>query len=316
MAPALIAVGAADAQVWTPGPGSNQPIPAPPGGWNAGQQLPQTRMPAPPVAMRGGGQHGGNHGGRWGGSIGGRWYGGVQAPGGWGAYRRPSRGWTLPGYWMTSNFRIPDYYSFGLSAPAAGMFWVRYYDDAVLVDARGRVMDWSGGIAWGDAGAWDGGWGGGAVAGAWSNSESYSNVTVGGNGIATVDPNGYYAAPPGGYAPPVAPPPPAVQIQPAPACPAACPPQGWQGQGGYYGQGYYGQYGQSYYGAGGYYGGGYYYSAPVTTVVIQSAPVITTTTVIEEVIEDSYVTETYVTQPVKRVLRKARPVKRVKRCRC
>ena len=39
---------------------------------------------------------------------------------------------------------------FGLSAPAPGYAWSRYYDDAVLVDRDGRVRDSVGGIAWSD----------------------------------------------------------------------------------------------------------------------------------------------------------------------
>lgn len=79
---------------------------------------------------------------RWGGMIGGRWAGGMQAPGGWSAYRRQRRGASLPPYWMSGAFQIPDYLSFGLAAPPYGYGWVRYYDDAVLVDAQGRVWDW------------------------------------------------------------------------------------------------------------------------------------------------------------------------------
>lgn len=127
---------------------------------------------------------------RWGPVVDGRWDAGNRAPGGWAAYRRPVRGRNLPPYWRDTRFRIPDYLSFGLAAPPRGYYWVRYYDDAVLMDAGGRIWDSRGGIAWGP-------------------DEGYaprSSVTVisGGAGagypppppsrrIETVDPNAYYA---------------------------------------------------------------------------------------------------------------------------
>lgn len=96
---------------------------------------------------------------RWGNRIGGRWYGGVQAPGGWNAYRRLSRGWQLPGYWYAPSFFIGDYASYGLGAPPYGYNWSRYYDDAVLIDAHGRVYDSVSGVDWDryDDGAYDDG---------------------------------------------------------------------------------------------------------------------------------------------------------------
>jgi len=85
---------------------------------------------------------------RWGGTFEGRWTAGTRAPGGWNAYRRPSRGWTLPRYWVAPNFYIGDYETYGLATPPVGYSWTRYYDDAVLVDARGRVWDSIGGVDW------------------------------------------------------------------------------------------------------------------------------------------------------------------------
>lgn len=85
---------------------------------------------------------------RWGGRIDGRWHGGVQAPGGWAAYRRPYRGWALPSYWFAPTFFISDYSAYGLGAPPVGYNWSRYYDDAVLIDGRGRVYDSVGGLNW------------------------------------------------------------------------------------------------------------------------------------------------------------------------
>ncbi|WP_213982543.1 RcnB family protein [Sphingomonas sp. dw_22] len=181
----------------------------------------QARPPAPPRANR------------WGPVIDGRWDGGNRAPGGWSAYRRPVRGWSLPGYWRDTRFRIPDYLSFGLSAPPRGYYWARYYDDAVLVDQGGRVWDSMGGIAW-------------AADDGYSAPRSSVTVVSAGAGyppppssrrIESVDPNAYYDVPgpelapepgydadpirysqypAGGYAPPVVEGSPAVQVYTTP----------------------------------------------------------------------------------------------------
>lgn len=106
---------------------------------------------------------------RWGSKIGGRWWGGSNAPGGWSSYRRPYRGWTVPSYWVAPRFYVNDWSGYGLSQPSYGYNWVRYYDDAVLVDNRGSVQDSVSGIDWdqyddgyytGDTQVYDGGNGG------------------------------------------------------------------------------------------------------------------------------------------------------------
>lgn len=119
--------GGADAQqrVIVRGPGMGVPGPATPG-----------------MAPRMG------YTGRWGSKVGGHWWGGVNAPGGWGAYRRPARGWTLPSYWYAPRFYVSDWSIYGLAQPPQGYTWVRYYDDAVLVDGRGAVYDSVGGLDW------------------------------------------------------------------------------------------------------------------------------------------------------------------------
>lgn len=85
---------------------------------------------------------------RWGSQIGGRWWGGANAPGGWAAYRRPYRGWAVPRYWISPRFYITDWAGYGLTQPNAGYNWVRYYDDAVLIDGRGSVYDTVDGLDW------------------------------------------------------------------------------------------------------------------------------------------------------------------------
>lgn len=312
LVPAMLAAAPAAAQVTSPGPAFHNTIPAPPRMRTGGPLIapaprgmpnrPHFRGPMPPRMSHNsphfsGPRRGG--GGRWGGSINGRWHGGVNAPGGWSSYRRPSRGWTLPPYWMGSSFHIPDYGSFGLGAPPYGYFWVRYYDDAVMVDSYGRVRDSVSGIGWdADADAYAGGGYGYGYAGAAASASASAGA------ITPVDPDEYYDddyyedqggygaqyGMSGGYAPPVAGGPPVVHY---PSCPQTCPGQA-------HGGGY-----------------GYYYGGPVTTtIVIQQAPAIvtTTTTIEEEVIEETVVYgRNYA--PTKRVIRKG-PTKAKRRCRC
>ena len=85
---------------------------------------------------------------RWGGKVRGRWYGGHYAPGGWAAYRTPVRGWMLPRYWVAPSFFVQDWPIYGLTRPQPGYGWYRYYDDAVLADRDGRVLDYRRGIDW------------------------------------------------------------------------------------------------------------------------------------------------------------------------
>ena len=87
-------------------------------------------------------------GNRWGSKVGGHWWGGVNAPGGWNAYRRPARGYVVPSYWVSPRFYITDWSGYGLAQPGAGYNWVRYYDDAVLIDGRGSVYDVADGVDW------------------------------------------------------------------------------------------------------------------------------------------------------------------------
>lgn len=137
-----------------PRPGGWQPARPPQGGWKPGTPRPGGWRPTRPQqgSWTPGTPRPGNwqpsRPGRWGQRIDGRWHAGWKAPGGWGAYRRPVRGWTLPSYWIGGGFWINDWSSWGLSRPAAGYDWVRYYDDAVLIDRRGRVWDSVSGLDW------------------------------------------------------------------------------------------------------------------------------------------------------------------------
>lgn len=221
---------------------------------------------------------------RWGGRIDGRWEGGARAPGGWRAYRRPVRGWTLPRYWIAPNFVIADYAYYGLATPGYGYNWVRYYDDAVMVDGRGRVIETAGGIDWD---RYDGGY-----------AQDYRDDRG--------DPRYRRGAPGGypGYGADYAPPPPAVVYAQPQAVVQPLPPGG---------------YTQTY-SAGGYASGvwvnGQWYPAPapggVSTVTVQSAPVVTTT-VTEYVTARRVVYRKVWRKPVRKVVRKWRPKPR---CGC
>ncbi len=90
--------------------------------------------------------NGGGH--RWGHRMNGRWFAGFYAPGGWGGYRAPFRGYVLPSYWVNPTYSIGSYGTYGLYAPQPGYGWSRYYDDAVLRDQRGYVQDYRSGVAW------------------------------------------------------------------------------------------------------------------------------------------------------------------------
>ncbi|MBR0552234.1 RcnB family protein [Stakelama marina] len=65
-----------------------------------------------------------------------------------GEYRPPVRGWVLPEYWTAPRFRIADYAAWNLPEPTAGQQWVRYFDDAVLIDRYGRVDRTAGRVDW------------------------------------------------------------------------------------------------------------------------------------------------------------------------
>jgi len=274
------------------------------GGWSGGQgQLPNGVEPRQPRI--GGGYHSGPMPGtagpghsRWGGSVGGHWQGGTHAPGGWNAYRRPSRGWIMPSYWISPSFFISDFGTYGLSTPPQGYSWSRYYDDAVLTDRSGRIYDSVSGIDWDSYDSADAyGYGGGG--GSASAGYGYAAAAGGGGG------GGYgasYPQPqdgPGGWS---------NQPAPYPAQPAYAPPPPPPMQGGYSTS-----YSSSgYAGSGGYISGGYWYPpVTTTTVTVQSAPVVTTTTT--EYIETTYAPVRHVYRAVKR---KYHPRPRACSCGC
>jgi Ni/Co efflux regulator RcnB len=93
----------------------------------------------------------------WGGRHQGRWNAGWRAPGGWTAYRPVFRGASLPPYWISPRFHIADFRRYGFAPPPPGYGWSRYYDDAVLTDRYGRVVDTVRGVEWDRYDAYDDG---------------------------------------------------------------------------------------------------------------------------------------------------------------
>ena len=59
--------------------------------------------------------------------------GAYRAPSGY-AYRRYTYGERLPRAYYEENFWLSDFLSFGLLAPPSGFVWIRYGNDALLVD--------------------------------------------------------------------------------------------------------------------------------------------------------------------------------------
>lgn len=259
---------------WKPNPGAPRP-----GGWQPGKPPHGHWKPGRPGNWKPG-MH--RPGWRWGDKIHGRWHAGWRAPGGWGAYRRPVRGWVLPNYWVAGGFWISDWSNWGLSSPPYGYNWVRYYDDAVLVDRDGRVWDSVSGLDWDrDDDAYEGD-------GRYYEDEGYYDGDEYDRG-----PGAEYDAP--GYEDDHIYRGDLPRVHAVPARPLRCVANCHGGHA---------------------YGGGYYYGAPTTTtVVIQSAPVVTTTTVTEEVLTYGGGTKVVRRAPSKKLYRAPARVKS-KTCYC
>jgi Ni/Co efflux regulator RcnB len=71
-------------------------------------------------------------------------------------YRRIDRGFMVPQYWWGPRFQVMNWGLYGLPQPMHGGRWVRYYDDALLVDSYGRVHDGRWDMRWDEYGDdWD-----------------------------------------------------------------------------------------------------------------------------------------------------------------
>jgi Ni/Co efflux regulator RcnB len=57
-------------------------------------------------------------------------------------YQRWTFGMTLPSVFWSNNYWISDYSDYGLGAPPFGTVWVRYNDDAILIDRdTGEILE-------------------------------------------------------------------------------------------------------------------------------------------------------------------------------
>lgn len=92
------------------------------------------------------GMHRGGHArGGWGG--GGQIRRGHFRPGP-GFSRRIVRGGFIHPYWFGNQFQINNWQAYGFANPGDDQRWVRYYDDAYLIDRGGRVVDSREGLDW------------------------------------------------------------------------------------------------------------------------------------------------------------------------
>lgn len=149
----LLVAGTALAQ---PGPG-----PRPGVQWRGGMMGGNVQMRGPNMQMRGPNmQMGGGmrmRGGNW------QMHGGNFRMHRWGPHPGPNfhhsrlrRGGFINSFWFGPQFFIGDWQAYGFSAPGADQRWVRYYDDAYLVDDEGRVLDTRYGVRWDRYGGdWD-----------------------------------------------------------------------------------------------------------------------------------------------------------------
>lgn len=99
----------------------------------------------------GGGQHGGPRPGGGGHHGGGGWNGGGWNGGGWnGGFNRGGSfgGFAFGGFFSQPQYHVQNWQVYGFLAPAPQQYWVRYYDDAYLVDGRGYIYDARRGVAW------------------------------------------------------------------------------------------------------------------------------------------------------------------------
>ncbi|HEX8063253.1 MAG TPA: RcnB family protein [Allosphingosinicella sp.] len=144
-------IGLAASAAWTPAAiaqGAPPPPPPPPIAHGAhapghgGMGMPGGGHHVMPPVMHGGGPMRGMPGGHM--------------PG-WQCF---GRGHILPPHFRGRQFFVNNWQMFGFPAPMPGGHWVRYYDDALLIDADGRVMDSRYGWDWdrsGDRMAYDDG---------------------------------------------------------------------------------------------------------------------------------------------------------------
>jgi hypothetical protein len=63
-------------------------------------------------------------------------------------FRRIERGHAVPRFWWGPQFHVRHWQMYGFPQPMQGRRWIRYYDDALLIDDRGYVHDGRYGMDW------------------------------------------------------------------------------------------------------------------------------------------------------------------------
>lgn len=61
---------------------------------------------------------------------------------------RIGRGGFVSSFWFGPQFVVPNWNMYGFPQPYGGGRWIRYYDDALLIDRSGRVLDGRYGYDW------------------------------------------------------------------------------------------------------------------------------------------------------------------------
>ncbi len=67
-------------------------------------------------------------------------------------HHRFNRGFFIHPFWMGPQFQVRNWQLYGFAAPPRDHRWVRFYDDAYLVDHEGRVQDMRRGLDWDEYG--------------------------------------------------------------------------------------------------------------------------------------------------------------------
>jgi len=130
---AVLVPAMASAQMGAPAGAPMQPGSWSQGGWQAGGTAAPTYEPGAPGYARGYAQDYAGH---------------DRMNERHGDYRHLARGKRLPGGYMDSRYTVSDWNDWGFAPPDPGLRWVRYYDDGLLVDDRGRIVDARYGVDW------------------------------------------------------------------------------------------------------------------------------------------------------------------------